>query len=130
MALTAQQLVDVRRYCGYSLAGNTAFQPFRELVYSNVSYFGISLDNRLANLSTEEEFTITSYFLLNLPLREAEVQAAAGNLDTDIAAVWTRNKSEVSDRRAMFTLLRLELCSFLGFAPGRGLQGGTRLARA
>ena len=129
MALTAQQLVDVRRYCGYSLSGNTTFYPYRELVYSNVSYFGISLDSRLANLSDEEETTIVTYFLVNLPLREAEVQAAADNLDTDRAAVWTRNKNEVADRRELFTRLRLELCSFLGFSPGRGLQVG-RLVRA
>lgn len=129
MALTAQQLVDVRRYMGYSVTGNTATESYAELVYSDVSYFGISLDTRLANLSTEEEFTVTSYFLLNLPLREAEIQAAADNLDTDRAAVWTRNKIEVADRRELFSRLRLDLCSFLGFAPGRGLQTG-RMVRA
>jgi hypothetical protein len=122
MALTAQQLVDVRYYMGYSVAGNTATAPYGELVYSNVAYFAVNLDTRLANLTPEEEAKITGYFLLNLPLREAEVQAASDNLDTAIAAVWTRNASEVSDRRGLYTMLRRELCAFLGFAPGNLLQ--------
>jgi hypothetical protein len=137
MALTAQQLVDIRYYMGYSVTGSLAFQPYQELVYSNVSYYGISLDTRLANLSPEEEVRLTSYFLLNLPLREAEIQAAQDNLDTDSLTCglpgkggWTHNKQEVSDRRELFSRLRLDLCSFLGFAPGSGLLQTTRLVRA
>ena len=136
MALTDQQLVDVRRYMGYSVSGNTAFYPYRELVYSDVSYYSLSLDTRLANLSTEEEFTLTSYFLLHLPLREAEIQAAQDNLDTDSLSCglpgkggWTHNRNEVSDRRELFNRLRLDLCAFLGFAPGRALQT-SRMVRA
>lgn len=139
MALTADQKSAVRWYCGYSTAGvGTSLFDFRELAYSDVSYMGISLDGttdqpnggRLNNLSTWEEGRITGYFLPNLTQRELEIQGAGANLDTDKAAIWTHNKSEVSDRRALFTDLRLELCRFLGFPPGSGLRAGNTLVRA
>jgi hypothetical protein len=130
MALTAQQITDVRRYMGYSLSGDQTAYPFRELVYSNVSYLGMSLDYRLEHMSDEEESTVTSFFLANLTLREQEIQDAAANLDTDKAAVWTRNKSEVEDRTALFNQLRRDLCAFLGFPPGNGLTSRMRLMRA
>ena len=37
---------------GYSVSGNTTYQPFREQVYSDATAFGsLSLDTRLANLA-------------------------------------------------------------------------------
>src|ERR1700729_141638 len=130
MALTAQALVDVRRYCGYSLSGNAASEFFREQVYSTLTYASLSLDYRLANLSAEEENTVITYYLANLYLREAEIQGASANLDTDVAAVWTHNKDEVSDRMGLFNQLRLDLCNFLGFEPGKALRSQNRLVRA
>lgn len=130
MALTAAQLVDVRRFCGYSVTGDPASASFRELAYSNVAYMGLSLDYRLEHLSAEEENVVVNTYLANLTLREQEIQAAAANLDTDKAAVWTHNKQEVSDRTNLFTNLRLELCRFLGFPPGSGLIATNRLVRA
>jgi hypothetical protein len=131
MTLSAQQSVDVRRYMGYSLSGDTTSQPFREQVYSDATAFGsLSLDYRLEHLSAEEENTVITYYLANLYEREAEIQGAAANLDTDMAAVWTHNKQEVQDRRALFNQLRLDLCDFLGFEPGRALARGNRLVRA
>ncbi|CAH2606422.1 conserved protein of unknown function (plasmid) [Rhodovastum atsumiense] len=131
MALTAQQIADTRHYMGYSVAGDDASRPWRELAYSNVSYMGLSLDYRLAHLSAEEEARLTGFFLVNLAAREQEIQDAAGNLDTAAAAVWTHNLNEITDRRALFNALRLELCRFLGFPPGSGLQqAGNKLIRS
>jgi hypothetical protein len=130
MTLTNQQVVDVRRYCGVSVTGNTTSTPYREPYYSDVTLASLSLDYRLANLAPEEENTLINYYLANLYLREAEVQNASQNLDTDQAAVWKHNKQEVSDRRELFTQLRLDLCNFLGFSPGRGLGNANRLMRA
>jgi hypothetical protein len=130
MALTAQQLVDCRRYMGYSVTGDSTSQPYRELVYSNVSYMGLSLDYRLAHLSTEEEGVVVSTYLTPLALREQEIQGAADNLDTDQAAVWKRNANEVNDRIQLFNWLRRDLCRFLGFAPGPDLASGNRVVRA
>lgn len=115
---------------GYSVTGNSTAQPYRELVYSEVSYMGLSLDYRLANLSPEEESVVINTYLTPLAAREQEIQSAAANLDTDQAAVWKRNASEVSDRIALFAYLRRELCEFLGFAPGPKLGGGNRVVRA
>lgn len=131
MTLSAQQAVDVRRYMGYSLSGNSTAQPYREWVYSDATAFGsLSLDYRLANLSAEEENTVVNFYLANLYLREQEIQDASQNLDTDKAAVWTHNKQEVSDRMGLFNQLRRDLCNFLGFSPGRALMQGNRLMRA
>jgi hypothetical protein len=112
------------------LSGNIALSGYRELVYSDVSYLGISLDTRLANLSAEEENTLTTYFLANLALREQEIQDASSNLDTDSAAVWKHNRGEISDRTELFNSLRRDLCTFLGFKPGRDLAVTNRLVRA
>jgi hypothetical protein len=130
VALTAQQIVDVRRFCGYSVSGAVGTTQFREQAYSDVTIGGLSLDFRLSNLSPEEEGVVVTTYLANLTLREQEIQAASANLDTDEAAVWKHNKQEVSDRINLFTALRLELCGFLGFPPGSYLRPMNRVLRA
>ena len=130
MALTSAQIVDCRRYMGYSLSGNATAQPYRELVYSNSTIGSISLDYRLANLTADEENVVINSYLTPLNAREQEIQGAAANLDTNQAAVWKRNASEVSDRIALYDYLRRQLCRFLGFAPGPELGGGNRIVRA
>jgi hypothetical protein len=130
MTLSAQQCTDVRRYMGFSVSGNIDSQPFREPVYSNETLASLSLDYRLANLAAEEENTLINYYLANLYLREAEIQEASCNLDTDQAAVWKHNKDEIRDRRELFDQLRRDLCDFLGFAPGRALASRNLLVRA
>src|SRR4051794_2475771 len=129
MTLSAQQLVDCRRFMGYSVTGDSASNPFRELAYSNVSYMGLSLDYRLQHLSAEEEGVVINTYLTPLALREQEIQGAASNLDTAEAAVWKRNQSEVSDRIGLFNWLRRDLCTFLGFPPGPQLATGNRVVR-
>lgn len=130
MPLTSAQCTDVRRYMGYSVSGNTATQPYRELVYSDVSFASLSLDTRLANLTTDEEAVVINTYLIPLNTREQEIQGAASNLDTDTAAVWKHNSSEVSDRINLFNYLRRALCKFLGFPAGPDLMTGNRIVRA
>lgn len=130
MALNPAQVVDVRRFMGYSVSGNPTALPYREPVYSTASLAALSLDYRLANLSAAEEKVVTEKYLPNLCAREQEIQGAASNLDTDQAAVWTHNKNEVTDRINLFNYLRRELCTFLGFAPGPLLATGNRVMRS
>ena len=137
MSLTQTQQMQCREYMGYSVTGGPLYQTFRELVYSDVSYMGIELDDptnaalgRLDNLSVPEEARITNYYLPNLVAREQEIQDASANIDTDPAAIWTHNKTEVGERRAMFTALRIDLCRFLGFSPGPGVMNSSRLSRS
>lgn len=127
--LTTAQCVDIRRFMGYSVSGDSASFPYRELVYSDVSYMGLSLDYRLSHLSAEEESVVINTYLTPLAQREKEIQGAACNLDTDQAGIWKRNSSEVSDRINLFNYLRRDLCRFLGFAPGPQLATGNRVVR-
>jgi hypothetical protein len=132
MALTEQQAVDVRRYMGYPVANTSPLTNQSDDVYG---YFGmrvISLFQRLILLSASEEAVVVSNFLSNLAELEADIYGVRVNLDTDKAAVWTHNKAELRDRRALYSVTRRELCAFLGFEPGPGLGcgGGAKLVRA
>ncbi len=125
MSLTNQQIVDIRRYMGYSASGTTAIFNAREPVYSITSFMGLSIETKLANLQPEEENTLTIYYLANLYLREADIQTAAANLTVDVAGPFKRNANELAERKALFKELRLGLCQFLGFAPGPNLASNT-----
>lgn len=135
MALTSAQIVAVRYYMGYAVAGNATYFAYRELAYSDVSYMSIGLDNtdgaggRLQNLSSDEEDKITTFFLPNLAAAETDIQTARTNLDTAQAAVWTRNPKEMAERKAAFRDLRESLCVFLGFPLGPALSRGSMLVR-
>lgn len=52
---------------------------------------------------------------------ELAIPAAAGNLDTSTAAVWTRNPTEILDRQRLEQSWGRRLCAFLGIPPGPGL---------
>ena len=130
MALTTAQRVDVRRFMGYSVSGDSTSFPYRELVYSAVSYMGLSIDYRLDHLLPEEETVVVNVYLTNLTALEAAIVSASDNLDTDQAAVWTHNKREVADRTALFNQKRRDLCAFLGFKPGPTLGAGNAIVRA
>ena len=130
MALTDAQMTDVRYYMGHQAVGT--IMPITEnqdLVYCRFGMVIMSLYKRLTSLSSTEETRLISKFLTPLALREAEIQTASDNLDTDVAAVWTRNKNEVADRVRQFNRLRLELCNFLGCEPGPGLAVSNTLQR-
>ena len=111
--LTDAELTDARRFCGYPAYGSGAsgFQSWRFFtVYGTLEY-------RLANLSVSE-IVVARGYLSQLVTLEQAVFGASGNLDTDQASVWQRNRSEVSDRDALLTSWRIRLCGFLGIPPG------------
>jgi hypothetical protein len=133
MALTAQQTADVRRWAGYpSLGTDTPADATRDFAYGWVSP-GVwqTMFTRLANMPAEVESTLINVYLSNLTVLEAAIVGAGANLDTDVAAVWTRNRSEVSDRMRLFDDWRRRMCQFLGIPPGPylGQSGGMRLVR-
>jgi hypothetical protein len=109
---------------GYSVSGDSTSFNFRELLYSDVSYFGLSIDYRLQHLQAEEETVLRQTYLSPLKAMESSIIGANDNLDTDKAAVWTHNKNEVADRTKLFNQWRRAMCTFLGFAPGPQLGGG------
>lgn len=123
--LTDAQVTDVRRYAGYQLVGTPTPNSNNDLAYLVVGMRQMSLVERLSTLSTAEEAVLINTYLTNLSTLESAIVAAAANLDTDQAAVWTRNKSEVQDRERLYDSWRRRMCAFLGFAPGPGLSGSS-----
>jgi hypothetical protein len=82
------------------------------------------LEFRMTNLSAFETAVARRYLGTLLTLEQA-VPAAAANLDTDQAAMWTRNKAEIADRMHLLDDWRRRLCGFLGVPPGPTLSGGS-----
>lgn len=119
-ALTDTEKTDARRFCGYPAygSGSSGFESWR--FYQK---FGL-LEYRLNNLS-DSELVIIRRYLTTLTGLEFTIPQAAASLDTDQAAVWTRNKSEVADRSRLFDGWRRRLCEFIGIPPGPGLLGNT-----
>lgn len=117
-ALSDSERTDARRFCGYPAYGSGAagFQGWRFF-----QAYGL-LEYRLTNMS-DAEIAVTRTYLASLGGMEAAVPAAAMNLDTDQAAVWTRNAHEVGDRQALLDDWRRRLCGFLGVPPGPALAG-------
>lgn len=129
--LTDAQMVDVRRYAGYSLVGDTAVDDYRDLAWGWVApALWQTLDHRLRNLRPDEE-TVLANFLITLATLEKAITDASENLDTDEAAVWKHNRNEVRDRTKLYNQQRRQLCSFIGIPPGEGLgPGGVCVGRS
>ena len=116
--LSDAEKVDIRRFCGYPAYGAA---PGGMDTWRFFQAFGL-LEFRMTNLSVSENAVVRRYLGTLLTL-ELAVPAAAANLDTDQASIWTRNKSEVADRTRLLDDWRRRLCGFLGVPPGPGLSG-------
>ncbi len=117
--LTDAERVDARRFCGYPVYGPGAsgFVGYRFFqAYGTLEY-------RLTNLTASELAVLRTYLSQLAPL-ETGILGGAANLDTDVAAVWHRNRNEVRDREKLFDGWRKRLCSFLGVPPGPEFGGG------
>ena len=118
MALTDAQMVDVRRFAGYSVAGTSiTITDDQDTVYLRFGTNQMSLHRRLTTLSPNEETVLTGTFLANLYILETAIPAVSGNLDTDEASVWVHNKNELRDRIQLFNRWRKSMCEYLGLAP-------------
>lgn len=128
--LTASQLVDVRRFMGYPMQGDTPATNTSDMAYGWVSSGAWqTLYHRLTTLSAEEEAVVVNY-VTTLKTLESAIAGAGDNLDTDQAAVWKRNTNEVRDRTRLFNQWRRALCGFIGIAPGPALgNGATQIVR-
>ncbi|MEO8716071.1 MAG: hypothetical protein ABI369_13760 [Acetobacteraceae bacterium] len=114
---TNAEKTDIRRFCGYPAYGSGAagFQNWRFYqVYGELEF-------RMNNLSPEEE-AIARRYLGQLASLEIAVVRAGDSLDTDQAAVWTRNRTEIEDRERLLDDWRRRLCGFFGVPPGPGLR--------
>ena len=115
--LTDSEKIDARRHCGYPAYGGTAsgFSSWRFY-----QAFGL-LEYRIANLADGEVIVVRRY-LHTLSGLEDGIPNAAGNLDTNQAAIWSRNQNECRDRERLYDGWRTRLCAFLGVPPGPGLH--------
>lgn len=118
--LSDAEKVDIRRFCGYPAYGAA---PTGMEAWRFFQVYGM-LEFRMTNLSLFETAVARRYLGTLLTL-EVAVPAAGANLDTDQAAMWTRNKAEVTDRMRLFDEWRRRLCGFLGVPPGPALSGGS-----
>ncbi len=115
MAFSDTEKTDIRRYCGYPAHGvGGLLEGWR---YYQV--YGL-LEYRLLWLSGAEEAVVRQY-LATLAVLETAVADAGKNLDTDQAAMWTRNPNEVRERVALFDEWRRRLVGFMGVPPGPAL---------
>lgn len=121
MALTQDQKVKVRYYCGYGVLGQQALPAngYRFFVeYGEMEY-------KLINFQPEEEAEVVNFYLPNLDQLKADIPLVRANLDTKQAAVWVWNPKEIRDRKRLFNVERLELCYFMDLKPGPGLMTGS-----
>ena len=120
MAFSNQERVDIRRFCGYPIFGGISSPAFGARFFKSYG----TLEFKLTNPAPEEETTLRTIYLTgtnSLYALELAIFAASANMDTDQAAVWHHNKSEVRDRSALFDHVRRKLCGFLGVPPGPDL---------
>ncbi len=115
---TAAQLVDLRRFLGYSLYG-AAPSPLNG--YRFFVAYG-TMEYRLQNCSAEENAVVVNNYLANLNGLEQAIVNASANLDTERAAVWYHNKNEVGDRVGLFNMWRQRLADFLGLPLGDNMR--------
>lgn len=114
--LTDAEKADVRRFCGYPVAG--AVVPPEYAVGS------LSLTTVLAGLLDVSIDTLRSVYLAPLRTMEAAFADSADGLDIKKAAVYERNLGELQERDALFANWRSRLCYFLGVPIGPGAGTG------
>jgi hypothetical protein len=116
MPLSQADADDIRRFAGYPVGAALMFQDAELLAYST------QLDLILAGLSENQISVLQTSYLTPLRTLESAIPTAGQNLDTDRAAVWYHNRSEVQDRVDLFMITRRSMCFFVGIPPGSGVS--------
>lgn len=115
MALSDQDMVDIRRHTGYGAFGAPGSN--RSLMYYRYYPIFTMLEYRMANFSDTEIATCQTY-IAQCNTLETAIWSASDNLDTRKAAVWEWNTDEVGDRMELYVLACKKLCSFLQVPVG------------
>ena len=113
MGFTEAEKTDIRRFCGYPAYGtvDASMQNWRFF-----QAYGL-LEFRMNNLSESESVVVRRYLETLVSLENA-IPLSSENLDTDQAAIWTRNREELRDRARLFDGWRRRLCGFFGVPSG------------
>ena len=117
---TDQQLVDIRRFCGYPALGdgNVVFP------YPWIMQQFLALEYRLTHLGTDEGNTVVTTYLAPMYAIETDLSTINTNLDTAQAGPWQHNANEMRDKVQIFDWWRRRLCTFLDVPPGPNLANG------
>ena len=117
MTFTDSEKTDIRRFCGYPVYGaaNAGMDSWRFF-----QVYGL-LEFRINNLS-DSEVAVVRRYLGTLIALEVAVPRSGENLDTDQAAVWTRNRDELRDRAKLLDSWSRRLCGFFGIPPGPAMR--------
>jgi hypothetical protein len=120
VGFTDAEKTDIRRFCGYPAYGtvNASMQSWRFF-----QVYGL-LEFRMNNLS-EPEAAVVRRYLDTLVSFENAIPLSSENLDTDQAAIWTRNREELRDRSGLFDGWRRRLCGFFGVPVGPAMSDGS-----
>jgi hypothetical protein len=115
---TDQQLVDIRRFCGYpTQSDGTVLFP---APWVNREY--LALDYRLQHFSIDETKTILTVYLPPLYVAQTAIQTMGTTLNVDMAGPFKRNSREMRERISLYNWLRRDLCAYMGIQPGPGLS--------
>ena len=126
MALTAQDMVDVRRHLGYGFFGSTGNVSL--MYYRYFSQYN-TLEYRLNNLADEEVAVLQQNYLPKLNQLEQDLYAMRDAMIVDTAAVFHRNMNEIADREGLLDYYKRLLLSALQVPPGPWYVGGGGSAR-
>ena len=118
--LTDNDKIATRRHCGYPAYGGT---PAGFSSWRFYQVYGL-LEFRINNLA-DGEVTVVRRYLETLASLEIAIPHASDNLDTDQAAVWSRNRNGIRDREKLYDSWRIRLCGFLGIPPGPGFHSSS-----
>lgn len=118
---TDTEVTNIRRFAGFPAKSSAGFWYPVEI--------SATLTASLLIMTDAEQVVIRTVYLPNLTQLESDVVATRSTLNVAVAAVFTRNKNEVAERRALFNSTRREMCAFIGVAPGPGLRDGNRIVR-
>ena len=102
--LTAAEVTDIRRWCGYP--------PLARTVGPDI------LGQACSTLTDTEIAVVRSVYATQLPILEMAIPGASGTLNTDKAGPFQRNAREVQEREGLFRQWRLRLCWMLGIGSG------------
>jgi hypothetical protein len=110
---TATQIAQIRYYAGY-----TAYAAFGYILSPGMA----TLDAQLAAMSDAEQTIILTNFLPVLSTLETAINSMSGTLGVAVAAVFTRNPQEQTERNRQFNNMRRRMCAYIGCEPGPELE--------
>lgn len=109
-ALTDAQKIDCRRHLGYPLYGDKLTPGFAW----RYEYRYLQFEYLMNNLQDGEVNVIVNLYLPNLNQLETDIYQVRQNSDTSQAAVWYRNKLELSERTQNYMQWQKRLSDFFG----------------